>query len=276
MIISRVLNIRVTFKRIVFAVLVIFLSLMVAPTSMAADEPVLLGDGSGGIYGQIVNSYACWSLDSSKQRPMFQLLVNNKWITKATGKVYKNSTLCSDSEYPFVVNYQWRLDVKGQTYTGNSYYKTLKYRQYLPAKGTFKSFTTPSYTFNVYLTKSDWDKYVNQLATETVNRISQESISPIDSGSGPCYKNGKPLFGQIYITKYPFEADVKVYVTKYSFESDLKVFWTKYSFDARSCGLWYATQYSFDADTKVYFTQYSFEADIKIYETKYSFEAGKN
>lgn len=89
-----------------------------------------------------------------------------------------------------------------------------------------------------------------------------------------CTFDGKKLFGQVYFTKYSYDADFKVYLTKYSFESDLKVYLTDYSFDANSCGKWNITKYSYDADFIVYLTNYSYESDFKIYQTDYSFEAG--
>jgi Family of unknown function (DUF6150) len=91
-----------------------------------------------------------------------------------------------------------------------------------------------------------------------------------------CISKGKFLYGKVYATAYPYQADVSVYQAQYSYQSDLKVFATKYDYQSTSCGLWNFVKYPYQANLKVYFTKYSYQANFSVYFTNYSYQAGTN
>ena len=56
----------------------------------------------------------------------------------------------------------------------------------------------------------------------------------IDKENCTITKDGKafPLYGEVYITKFDYEADLKVYITKIESLADLKVYITKFDYEA--------------------------------------------
>ena len=90
-----------------------------------------------------------------------------------------------------------------------------------------------------------------------------------------CRFDGVPMWGNVYVTPYEFNADFTVYLTDYDFAADLTVYVTDYDFSAYSCGRWYLTDFEFAADFTIYITDFEFAADFTVYETNLDFVAGR-
>ena len=109
-----------------------------------------------------------------------------------------------------------------------------------------------------------------------VSTGSPSATSPASSGvwSG-CYFKGIRMWGSVYITRNPAEANVTAYRTTNLYGSDLKVFNSPYSYSANSCGMWFNTKNPNAADFKVYFSAVQTEAEISVYMTPYANIAGR-
>jgi hypothetical protein len=83
------------------------------------------------------------------------------------------------------------------------------------------------------------------------------------------------MWGSVYITRNPAEANVTAYRTTSLYGSDLKVFNSPYSYSANSCGMWFNTKNPNAADFKVYFSAVQAEAEISVYMTPYANIAGR-
>ena len=110
----------------------------------------------------------------------------------------------------------------------------------------------------------------------TVSTGSPSAMSPASSGvwSG-CLFKGIRMWGSVFITRNPAEANVTVYRTINLYGSDLKVFNSPYSYSANSCGMWFNTKNPNAADFKVYFSAVQTEAEISVYMTPYANIAGR-
>ena len=90
-----------------------------------------------------------------------------------------------------------------------------------------------------------------------------------------CYFKGIRMWGSVYITRNPAEANVIVYKTSMLYGVDLKVFNAPYSYSATSCGMWFNTTDPNNANFKVYFSAVQTEAEISVYMTPYANIAGR-
>ena len=110
----------------------------------------------------------------------------------------------------------------------------------------------------------------------TVSTGSPSATSPASSGvwSG-CLFKGIRMWGSVFITRNPAEANVTAYRTTNLYGSDLKVFNSPYSYSANSCGMWFNTKNPNAADFKVYFSAVQTEAEISVYMTPYANIAGR-
>ena len=81
-----------------------------------------------------------------------------------------------------------------------------------------------------------------------------------------------PLFGgEIYVTKYKYDADVIVYVSNYSSEADLYVKVTNIGMYARDYDYyWKFVDYKLSSTIKVYYTRYKYEADVIVYFSEFT------
>jgi hypothetical protein len=83
--------------------------------------------------------------------------------------------------------------------------------------------------------------------------------------------------GNIFKTKYDYQADVKVYSCDYDYQADLIVYVCGYDYQASGKDyLWYFVDYDYQADAKVFFTKYDYQADLKVYFCKYDYQAKWN
>ncbi len=83
--------------------------------------------------------------------------------------------------------------------------------------------------------------------------------------------------GNIFKTKYDYQADVKVYACDYDYQADLIVYICDYDYQARGKDyLWYFCDYDYQADAKVFFTDYDYQANLKVYFCKYDYQAKWN
>ena len=79
----------------------------------------------------------------------------------------------------------------------------------------------------------------------------------------------------IYVTKYPYEADVRVFITKYAHQADLLVYRVKFkSRISGNSGKWYFTKHPSRADVKIHFVHSVSSADLKVSYVKYKSKAG--
>ncbi len=90
-----------------------------------------------------------------------------------------------------------------------------------------------------------------------------------------CYFKGIQMWGSVYITRNPAEANVIVYRTSMLYGVDLKVFNAPYSYSATSCGMWFNTTNPNNANFKVYFTSVQAESEVSVYMTPYANLAGR-
>lgn len=119
-------------------------------------------------------------------------------------------------------------------------------------------------TFNVPITTPP-------IATGAAN-VTNSAKSGTWSG---CYFKGIQMWGSVYITRNPAEANVIVYKTSTLYGVDLKVFNAPYSYSATSCGMWFNTSNPNSANFKVYFTSVQAESEISVYMTPYANLAGR-
>ena len=90
-----------------------------------------------------------------------------------------------------------------------------------------------------------------------------------------CYFKGIQMWGSVFITRNPAEANVIVYRTSMLYGVDLKVFNAPYSYSATSCGMWFNTTNPSKANFKVYFTSVQAESEVSVYMTPYANLAGR-
>lgn len=115
-------------------------------------------------------------------------------------------------------------------------------------------------------------------ATTISGPATNAGVAPSPGGSGTwagCFFKNIRMWGSVYITRNPAEANVIVYKTTNLYGSDLKVFNAPYSYSATSCGMWFNTSNPNSADFKVYFTSDQTEAEITVYMTPYANIAGR-
>ncbi len=90
-----------------------------------------------------------------------------------------------------------------------------------------------------------------------------------------CYYKGIRMWGSVYITRNPAEANVIIYKTSMLYGAGLKVFNAPYSYSATSCGMWFNMTNPNNANFKVYFTSVQAEAEVSVYMTPYANLAGR-
>ena len=83
------------------------------------------------------------------------------------------------------------------------------------------------------------------------------------------------MWGSVYITRNPAEANVIIYKTSMLYGAGLKVFNAPYSYSATSCGMWFNMTNPNNANFKVYFTSVQAEAEVSVYMTPYANLAGR-
>ena len=131
--------------------------------------------------------------------------------------------------------------------------------------------------------KSAWSTSTCGMAgVETTTTLSSPAtntgVAPSPGGTGiwsGCYFKNIRMWGSVFITRNPAEANVIIYKTTKLYGSDLKVFNAPYSYSATSCGMWFNTKNPNDADFKVYFTSEQTEAEMAVYMTPYANIAGR-
>ena len=131
--------------------------------------------------------------------------------------------------------------------------------------------------------KSAWSTSTCGMAgVETTTTLSSpatnKGVAPSPGGTGiwsGCYFKNIRMWGSVFITRNPAEANVIIYKTTKLYGSDLKVFNAPYSYSATSCGMWFNTSNPNDADFKVYFTSEQTEAEMTVYMTPYANIAGR-
>lgn len=208
------------------------------------------------IVGYDVNGFSCWSLSSSKQVPILQVKISNKWVNKAKARISKNSSLCSDKKYPWVATYNWRVDEFGQTpHFGNSS-RDLMAREYIPKNATTNAYYGSVFVKQVYASN---DERIRDGVKAFEEMLGLDSDSPISTPtttskfSGCTYK-GKKLYGKVQIVD--FLPDIKVQVVDFLPDLNVQVV----DFLPSSCGKWQFVD--FLPDLKIQFVD--FLPDVKI------------
>lgn len=131
--------------------------------------------------------------------------------------------------------------------------------------------------------KSAWSTSTCGMAgVETTTTLSSPAtnagVAPSPGGTGTwsgCYFKNIRMWGSVFITRNPAEANFIIYKTTNLYGSDLKIFNAPYSYSATSCGMWFNTTNPNDADFKVYFTSVQTEAEMTVYMTPYANLAGR-
>lgn len=214
----------------------ILVSILPISPSIAA-EPIQEIDKTDTVWivGTDVNGYACWSLSSTKQIPTLQVKVSGKWITKAKGKLSKNSSLCSGSKYPWVVTFHWLVNEIGDTQHPGARSTDIFAREYLPKVGAFKAYSTPAFIKQVYESHADLAADYASAINNVINGITQNNIdSGLNSSSkfAGCMFNGKKLFGRVQLVSSFPDLTAQV-VTSFP---DLRV--QEVTSFPNSCGQW--------------------------------------
>jgi|TARA_R100000084_G_C4596506_1_gene121027 hypothetical protein len=78
----------------------------------------------------------------------------------------------------------------------------------------------------------------------------------------------------VYVTKYPWQADKLIYVTDYKYQADERIFVTEYNWQVDN-NIWKFVRYEWQADMKIYYVDYKYLADMKIYFVKRRHERSK-
>ncbi len=131
--------------------------------------------------------------------------------------------------------------------------------------------------------KSAWSTSTCGMAgVETTTTLSSPAtnpgVAPSPGGTGTwsgCYFKNIRMWGSVFITRNPAEANIIIYKSTKLYGSDLKVFNAPYSYSATSCGMWFNTSNPNNADFKVYFTSEQAEAEMTVYMTPYANIAGR-
>ena len=84
-----------------------------ASNSFADEMPTIQKSGLWYI-GNDAIGYSCWDLKSKKQKVTLQVKIDGRWINKARATIYKEPTMCPDSNYPWVALYAWQVDEFGE------------------------------------------------------------------------------------------------------------------------------------------------------------------
>ncbi len=225
-----------------------------AETLMPIDDT-----GSVWIVGTDTNGYSCWSLSSTKSKPTLQVKVRSKWITKAKAKLSKNSSICEDSEYPWVATYNWIVDELGETPHSGTKARDLMAREYLPKSGNTKSFTSAPFVKQVYASKSAHASALGDVLNEFLGGGSSGSSYGSSSKFAGCTFKGKKLYGKVQVVDY--FPDIRVQIVDYF--PDLKV--QSVDYFPTSCGKWQFVDYF--PDIKIQFVDYF--PDVKIQYVDY-------
>jgi hypothetical protein len=232
------------------------LAITISP-SFAAEKLMPIDDtDSVWIVGTDVNGYGCWSLSSSKLIPTLQVKIRGKWVTKAKAKLSKSSTLCSDTDYPWVARYRWIVDELGEAPHVGNLSRDLLAREYLPKFGNSKAFAGAAFVKQVYRSQADLMSDYASVLNEAIGSGSVSGGSGVGASSklGGCMFKGKKLFGKVQVVDY--FPDIKVQLVDYF--PDLRV--QKVDYFPNSCGKWQFVDYF--PDIKIQFVEYF--PDIKI------------
>jgi hypothetical protein len=226
-----------------------------APAAVSAETLMPIDDtGSVWIVGTDTNGYGCWSLNSSSLKPVLQVKVRNKWVTKTKAKLTKNSSICDDVKYPWVATYRWIVDELGETPRSGSNARNLMAREYLPSTRNTKYFAGSPFVKQVYASKSDHMADLGNVLNELFSGGSSGSSYGSSNKLAGCTYKGKKLFGKVQVVD--FFPDIKVQVV--DFFPDIKV--QRVDFFPTSCGKWQFVD--FFPDIKVQFVD--FFPDIKV------------
>lgn len=234
--------------------------------SQADESPVRLEENNQWIFGRDINSFTCVSLNSKNQSVYLQVLIKNKWVNKAKGRKSVDLNQCGSSSKSYYINFNWKVDVKGQINSSEKFSKKIKLRIYIPKYGNNPEIKGKTLVKNLYASLQDWDKYVEdqviQLYNEWLNNEINSAVGTSSSQAsklGGCIYRNKQLFGKVKIVDYG--ADFKIQLVDYG--ADLKV--RKVDYGANKCGVWQFVDYG--ADFKVQIVD--FGSDFKVQFVEY-------
>jgi hypothetical protein len=238
----------------IVAAIILKISLCTIPTFAAQEILAIDDEKTVWIIGTDINGYSCWSLDSTR-KPILQVKVEGKWVTKAKAKLRKDSSLCSDPKYPWVAVYNWRVDEMGEISNRGNLSRDLMAREVLPKYKNYKAYIDAAFVKQVYRNQQDLlTDYETALSRALGMQSSGNSGYGSSSKLSGCTFRGKKLYGKIQIVD--FFPDIRVQVV--DFFPDLKV--QRVDYFPTSCGKWQFVDYF--PDLKIQFVDYF--PDLKI------------
>jgi hypothetical protein len=203
------------------------------------------------IVGQDVAGYSCWDQLDKVQKPVLQIQVSGKWISKTKGHLLGKSKYCTDPGFPVTVAYHWVVNVRGATMSNQSKSRSIKAREIIPSSGNSNLVITPSFTKFLFLNVNDsaaaFADALTSISQFFENGGSHAQTRPGYRISTDCTFKGIFLGGKVKFVEVGADFNVKVV----NYFGDLNVRKVDFNSISAACGEWQVVDLGQDFTVKI-------------------------